>query len=197
MGKGCAVVLDVGKRLTKLTLWSSDGRLVDRCSRPNVPQCAGPYPALDVQAIAEWLAATLTRFAKQGEIAAIVPVAHGAAAVVLTEDGGWLPPIDYEAGTRSLCDHRLALPAGRTQSRGATPLAGRARAGQSAARPHRDLAAVLGLDAQRRRGNRGLEPRQPHRSLVPGEGMRLTAGAGARLAQGRGRNRVRAIRAKR
>lgn len=97
MGKGCAVVLDVGKTLSKLTLWSSDGRLVDRCSRPNVSRCAHPYPALDVQAIAEWLAATLMRFAKQGEIAAIVPVAHGAAAVVLTEDGSWLPPIDYEA----------------------------------------------------------------------------------------------------
>ncbi len=97
MGKGCAVVLDVGKTLAKLTLWSPDGRLVDRCSRPNVPQSTGAYPALDVSGIAEWLAATLARFAKQGEIAAIIPVAHGAAAVVLTEDGSWLPPLDYEA----------------------------------------------------------------------------------------------------
>ncbi len=97
MGKGCAVVLDVGKTLPKLTLWSPDGQLVDRQSRRNSVQGGGAYPALDVQGTIDWLGVVLAGFARQGEIAAIIPVAHGAAAVVLTEDGGWLPPVDYEA----------------------------------------------------------------------------------------------------
>ena len=94
---GCVVVLDVGKTLTKLTLWSPDGRLLEHCARPNVPQPTRHYPALDAQGIEDWLVRQLGEFAKTHDIAAIVPVAHGAAATIVQEDGSYLPPIDYEA----------------------------------------------------------------------------------------------------
>ncbi len=97
MVQGCTVVLDAGKTLAKLTLWSPDGRLMDRRSRANTPQRADGYAALDAQGIADWLADTLQEFASKGTIAAIVPVAHGAAAVVLDGKGGFLAPVDYEA----------------------------------------------------------------------------------------------------
>ena len=97
MGQGCAAVLDVGKTVTKLSLWSPDGRLLDRRARANTPQSTSAYPALDAEGIAEWLAQELAAFARSETIAAIVPVAHGAAAVIVDDDGSYLPPMDYEA----------------------------------------------------------------------------------------------------
>jgi len=93
----CIVILDIGKTLAKLTLWSAAG-LVDRRTRPNAHSGASEgYPALDVAGIEDWLAASLADFARQRPIRAIVPVAHGAAAVVLEPGGGFIEPIDYEA----------------------------------------------------------------------------------------------------
>jgi sugar (pentulose or hexulose) kinase len=43
------------------------------------------------------MASTLTSFARQKPIRAIVPVAHGASGVVLDPDGSWIEPLDYEA----------------------------------------------------------------------------------------------------
>jgi len=94
---GCAVVLDVGKTSAKLTLWSPEGRLLDRRSRANQTRSGQGYAALDVEGIADWLADTLRSLARQGDIAAIIPVAHGAAACVLDGKGGCVPPVDYEA----------------------------------------------------------------------------------------------------
>jgi sugar (pentulose or hexulose) kinase len=94
----CIVVLDVGKTLAKLTLWSDDGKLLRRSTRPNErKQSRAGYPCLDVEGIEAWMATTLADFARQRPIRAIVPVAHGAAAVILRPDGSWIDPLDYEA----------------------------------------------------------------------------------------------------
>ena len=92
------VVLDIGKTLAKLTLWSADGELIDRRTRPNGhPTAAAGYPCLDTAGIEDWMAGVLSDFARQRAIRAIVPVAHGAAAAVLEPGGGFIPPLDYEA----------------------------------------------------------------------------------------------------
>jgi sugar (pentulose or hexulose) kinase len=52
---------------------------------------------LDVEGIEAWMASTLTSFARQKPIRAIVPVAHGASGVILEPDGSWIAPLDYEA----------------------------------------------------------------------------------------------------
>jgi sugar (pentulose or hexulose) kinase len=95
--QGCVIVLDVGKSLAKLTLWGPDRRLIDRRTRVNAPVRGGSYLSLDVAEITAWLETGLQAFARQGDIAAIVPVGHGAAACILDADGLCIAPMDYEA----------------------------------------------------------------------------------------------------
>ena len=100
MGKlrhGCVVVLDLGKTLAKLTLWSPERQLIERRIYRNKRAMSDGYPALDVRGIEVWLTETLTTFAHLGDIAAIVPVGHGAAACVVNDEKLSLASIDYEA----------------------------------------------------------------------------------------------------
>ena len=95
MGQGHAIVVDVGKTLSKVSLWSREGHCLDRRTRPNVAQAADPYVPLDTAGVREWLVETLHSFAGH-PVEAIVPVAHGAA-VAGIRDGvlAFVPP-DYE-----------------------------------------------------------------------------------------------------
>lgn len=97
MQEGLTVVLDVGKTLTKLSLWSRTGALVARETRPNQRVDAGAYVALDAEGIEAWAAEVLRGFTTHGRIAAIVPVAHGAAVAVLRDGRLACPSPDYEA----------------------------------------------------------------------------------------------------
>ena len=92
MGEQATAVLDVGKTLTKLSLWAADGRLVAHGSRPNERIDVG----LDAGGIEKFVAESLESFARRADVGAIIPVGHGAAAVVLDENGLVLPPLDYE-----------------------------------------------------------------------------------------------------
>ena len=96
MRQKCIVVLDVGKTLAKLTMWSRDGRLLDRRTRPNEVVSAKGYVCLDAEGIAAWLAQTLKSFSRLGKILAIIPVGHGAAAAIVDKKGLCLPPLDYK-----------------------------------------------------------------------------------------------------
>jgi sugar (pentulose or hexulose) kinase len=87
------IVLDVGKTLAKLSLWDCNGALIDRRSRSN----AAVGGRLDVEGIEDWLAAVLSDFAALADVGAIIPVAHGAAAVVLHQGQRIAAPMDYEA----------------------------------------------------------------------------------------------------
>jgi len=96
---GLTVVLDVGKSLSKLSLWTADGRLLERRSRPNVRVKGPPFDSLDVEGIEAWFTAGLREFARLGSVAAIVPVAHGAAAAIVRDGQLHGRPMDYEAST--------------------------------------------------------------------------------------------------
>jgi sugar (pentulose or hexulose) kinase len=95
------VVLDVGKTLSKLTLWSADGELIARRTRPNRPGKHTSFRQLDVEGIAFWVIATLGEFASAGSIGAIIPVAHGAAAALVRGDSLACQPMDYEQPIRA------------------------------------------------------------------------------------------------
>jgi sugar (pentulose or hexulose) kinase len=97
MRKGCVVVLDVGKTLSKLTIWSPDRKLMERRTHRNSRAVGDGYPALDVKGIGFWLAQTLAAYAHMGEITAIIPVGHGAAACLVNDDGSFAASLDYEA----------------------------------------------------------------------------------------------------
>lgn len=92
---GTYIVVDIGKTLSKVTLWTREGRMLDRQVRPNAPCEEAGLRRLDVQGIGAWLRATLRVFAGH-PIEAIIPVAHGAGFVALGEDGALFPPLDYE-----------------------------------------------------------------------------------------------------
>lgn len=94
--RGFIVVLDVGKSLTKLTLWSPERRMVDRRTRVNRSWALADFLSLDTQGITDWLAQVLAEFAQQGDIAAIIPVGHGAACGLLDDRGLCVTPLDYE-----------------------------------------------------------------------------------------------------
>jgi sugar (pentulose or hexulose) kinase len=90
------VVIDIGKTLSKATLWGPDGTLVARLTRTN-DRVQGPgYLALDAAGIEAWLETALAELGRRGRIEAIVPVAHGAAVAVVRDGGLQLPPVDYE-----------------------------------------------------------------------------------------------------
>jgi sugar (pentulose or hexulose) kinase len=95
MKNGFAVVVDVGKTLSKVTLWSRDGRMIEKLSRPNERIAEAGIARLDQRGIADFIAEALARFAGH-PIEYIVPVAHGAALAAVQGDALAYPPIDYE-----------------------------------------------------------------------------------------------------
>ncbi len=95
--EGYAVVIDVGKTLSKVSLWNPDGRLVERRTRSN-ERIQGPgYLALDAAGIEEWLVESLSALGRRGRVDSIIPVAHGAAIAVVRNGRLCALPMDYES----------------------------------------------------------------------------------------------------
>jgi sugar (pentulose or hexulose) kinase len=90
------IVIDIGKTLAKVSLWSPAGALIARETRPNRRVDMGIYAALDVDGIGAWLIDVLATFAPLADVGAIIPVGHGAGAVLIRNGQVVLPPIDYE-----------------------------------------------------------------------------------------------------
>jgi len=90
------VVLDVGKTMSKLTLWNG-GELIARETRPNISVEGPGYAALDASGIEHWLLEMLAQFSRTAEIGAIIPVGHGAAAAIVRDGAIVMPPMDYES----------------------------------------------------------------------------------------------------
>ncbi len=93
---GRVIVLDVGKTLAKLSLWSEEGRLIEEHERYNARVESGGRHALDTEGIERWVEQMLRHVARGGPVSAIVPVAHGAAAAVLRAGRLACPVADYE-----------------------------------------------------------------------------------------------------
>ena len=93
---GRVIVLDVGKTLAKLSLWSEEGRVIEQHERYNARVESGGRQALDTEGIERWVEQILRHFARRGPVSAIVPVAHGAAAAVLRAGRLACPVADYE-----------------------------------------------------------------------------------------------------
>lgn len=90
------IVLDVGKTLAKLSLWSPAGELIKRRVRPNERIKAGAYVALDTAGIEGWAVEVLRYFGTLADVGAIVPVGHGAGAAIIRDGRLACPPLDYE-----------------------------------------------------------------------------------------------------
>ena len=90
------LVLDVGKTHAKLTLVGLDSALIAIRSRVNAVRHAdGPW-ILDTDGVEAWLLATADELAPLAEVVAIVPVAHGATAALVSGGALAAPVLDYE-----------------------------------------------------------------------------------------------------
>lgn len=92
---GATIVIDLGKTLSKVSLWDDTGRMLAREVRPNPALAVDGLRRLDTSGIGDWLIGTLARFSAH-PVQRIVPVGHGAGIVALAGDGPAVPPLDYE-----------------------------------------------------------------------------------------------------
>lgn len=95
MASGATIVIDLGKTLSKVSLWDAGGLMLDRQVRANVPLDVGGLRRLDAPAIGQWLIETLKRYTDM-PVARIVPVGHGAGICALVEGALAFAPLDYE-----------------------------------------------------------------------------------------------------
>jgi sugar (pentulose or hexulose) kinase len=91
------IVLDIGKSNAKIVLLDPlTGAELAIHRRPNAPVTTGPIRQLDLAGLQAWLHDTLAALPERARIGAIVPVAHGAACVMLDAAGTPLLAPDYE-----------------------------------------------------------------------------------------------------
>lgn len=95
MERGAIIVIDCGKTLSKVTLWTRDARLIDRQVRPNAPVEENGIRRLDAIGIGAWLIEALARYADH-PVEVIIPVGHGAGVVALAANAPAFAPLDYE-----------------------------------------------------------------------------------------------------
>lgn len=95
MAQGTIIVVDIGKTLSKVTLWSRGGRLLDRQTRPNASIAIQGIRRLNPQGVSTWLIESLSKY-RDSEVATIVPVAHGAGVCALADGELAFLPLDYE-----------------------------------------------------------------------------------------------------
>lgn len=101
-------VLDIGKSNAKLLLLDQDGAVLAQRARPCAVLPGPPYPHLDLEGVWNWLLPALGELAALAQIGCIVPVAHGAAAVLMAGETPALPPLDYEYSGPEACAKELA-----------------------------------------------------------------------------------------
>lgn len=90
------IVLDIGKTNVKLVLLDRAGDTLASRRMPNAVVRDGPYPHHDTERIWEWMLETMRNFTSIAQVSAIVPVTHGATAVLVDDQGLVLPVLDYE-----------------------------------------------------------------------------------------------------
>jgi len=90
------VVLDIGKTNAKLTLIDAAGSTLAEARTPNTVRRIAPYPHHDTEGLWKWMLGQLRKMSALADIRAIVPVTHGATAVLVDDAGLVLPVLDYE-----------------------------------------------------------------------------------------------------
>jgi sugar (pentulose or hexulose) kinase len=107
--QGFAIIVDVGKTLSKVSLWSRDGEMLDRVTRPNAAVELDGVRRLDADGIAQFVRNALAQLGSD-TVQYIVPVAHGAAVAALDKGQLVTAPLDYEQALppELLADYRKA-----------------------------------------------------------------------------------------
>ena len=100
MVSSASIVIDIGKTLSKVSLWSKGGQMLDRQVRPNEKCTLDSILRLDAKGIGRWLLEALARYS-DAHVSRIVTVGHGAGVCALvdgeTEKNALaFSPLDYE-----------------------------------------------------------------------------------------------------
>ena len=95
MPTGKTIVIDIGKTLSKVSLWDDAGCLLDRQTRPNAPVLIDGLRCLDADGVGAWLISALASYAAY-PVRTIIPVGHAAAVVAIRDGQLAFPPLDYE-----------------------------------------------------------------------------------------------------
>ncbi len=96
---GCVAVFDIGKTNIKLVVFDRGGAILAERSAPNAPlapDATWPYLRLDTGRAWAFLIGALKDLGAHFSIEAISIAAHGAAGVLVTDEGDALPAVDYE-----------------------------------------------------------------------------------------------------
>jgi sugar (pentulose or hexulose) kinase len=93
--QGFAIVVDIGKTMSKVSLWSRAGEMLDRRVRSNALVETNGIRRLDASGIGDWLIETLGAYTKH-PVEYVIPVGHGAGVAALVDDALAFAPLDYE-----------------------------------------------------------------------------------------------------
>ena len=86
-------VLDIGKTNAKAILLDEAGAVLAQRSRPSAGLKGPPYPRLDLDGVWAWAQGALAELAAMAPVRCVVPVAHGAAGVLMAgARRGWNGP---------------------------------------------------------------------------------------------------------
>ncbi len=100
------IVLDIGKTLSKVSVWSHDALCLTEDHYVNQRVLHNGVVVLDVVGIEDWFCQALAGFAKTYHVTSIFPVAHGAAVCLITNDTLLHPPLDYEDAAPSVLNEQ-------------------------------------------------------------------------------------------
>lgn len=95
MSSGFAIVVDVGKTMSKVSLWSREGRMLDRATHPSASLLVDGRRHLDAPAIGAFVLDAISAMDTAG-VEYIVPVAHGAGVAAIRAGELAALPLDYE-----------------------------------------------------------------------------------------------------
>ena len=104
---GCVAVFDLGKTNMKVVVFDPTGKVAAERGHPNgsiAPDARWPYLRLNTEGAWTFLVGALKEIGARFPIEAISIAAHGAAGVLLSDDGLALPPMDYEFGGFGVVD---------------------------------------------------------------------------------------------
>ncbi len=104
---GCVAVFDLGKTNIKVVVFDSPGNALAERARANAPLAADaqcPYLSLDAKGAWAFLIGALKDVGARFPIEAISIATHGAAGVLVTDDGLAIRPMDYEFGGYGVID---------------------------------------------------------------------------------------------
>ncbi len=122
--QGNVAVLDIGKTNVKLSVATSDGKILETLSHPNEVRPGPPWRHHELAGLGAWVMEGIATLARRHPIAHLVPVGHGSGGVLVGADpdapggGAALPMPDYEEPCPADVDAAYRAQAGSFSDRG-------------------------------------------------------------------------------